>query len=115
MWLAAHLSARDPVRPGVGGVVGETASFPWCVWRREACTTQRGHRRQRGDTRPPRLWGQAVEAPGVAKSGCQGWDLASGRLGPSLHSGLSYTKKRALGRGSGTTAPLLGWALAEEF
>lgn len=84
--------ARGPLSgPGVGGWWGETASFPWCVWR-EACHPERPQTPARGIRGPPPL-GTSCGGAGVAKSGCQGWDLASRRLGPSLHSGLSCTKK----------------------
>lgn len=74
VWLAAHLVLGDPSGPGVGGWWGETASFPWCVWR-EACHPERPQTPARGIRGPPAL-GTSCGGAGVAKSGCRGWDLA---------------------------------------
>ena len=80
--------------PGVGGDWGEVASFPWvclegCLPPREATASSEGDMM---GPRPPAL-GTSCGGAGVAKSSCHGRDLASRRRGPSLHSGLSCTKK----------------------
>lgn len=91
VWLAGHLVLGDPCQaPGLGGGGGrQPASLGVFGGRpvpREATASSKG------DTRPPAL-GTSCGGAGVAKSGCRGWDLASRWLGPSLHSGLSCTKK----------------------
>lgn len=92
VWLAAHLVLGDPCQaPGLGGGGGKRPASLGVFGGRPA--TQRGHRLQRGGYEAPPALGTSCGGAGVAKSGCRGWDLASRRLGPSLHSGLSCTKK----------------------
>lgn len=87
--------ARGPLSgPGVGGDWGEMASFPWvclegCLPPREATASSEGDVM---GPRPPAL-GTSCGGARVVKSSCHGRDLASRRRGPSLHSGLSCTKK----------------------
>ena len=83
-----------PVRPRGWGDWGEVASFPWvclegCLPPREATASSEGDMM---GPRPPAL-GTSCGGAGVAESSCHGRDLASRRRGPSLHSGLSCTKK----------------------
>lgn len=80
-----------PVRPRGWGVVGGNGQLP-LVCLEGGLPPREATASSEGDTKPPAL-GTSCGGAGVAKSGCRGRDLASRRLGPSLHSGLSCTKK----------------------
>ena len=91
VWLAGHLVLGDPCQaPGLGGGGGRQPASLGVFGGRPA--PREATASSKGDTRPPAL-GTSCGGAGVAKSGCRGWDLASRWLGPSLHSGLSCTKK----------------------